>query len=127
MGYTVLENVLAPVMMYRGAKGSEAQARELLEKLEIGGLADVYSNELSGGELRRMAIARAMINSPEILIADEPTSDLDDDTTRIVIELLRSYADSGASVLIVTHEKDALKYADILYRMDKGILKRNDI
>lgn len=122
---TVLENVCAPAMMYSGDPATP-RAIELLTKLDIADLADVYSNELSGGELRRMSIARAMINSPEILIADEPTSDLDDDTTKLVMKLLRSYADGGASVLIVTHEKDALEYADVLCRMDKGVLKLID-
>ncbi len=121
---TVLENVLAPAMMYPGRKSVENRARELLDKMEIGDLADVYSNELSGGELRRMAIARSMINAPEILIADEPTSDLDEDTTNLVMKLFRSYADDGASVLIVTHEKDALEFADVLFRMEKGVLKK---
>lgn len=115
---TVMENVLAPSMMYRDTAGKEERARELLGKMGILDLADVYSNELSGGELRRMSIARAMINSPEILIADEPTADLDDAATELVLKLLRAYADGGASVLVVTHEKDARRYADLLLTME---------
>ena len=64
------------------------------------------------------------INSPKIIIADEPTGDLDDDTTRLVLSLLRKKADEGASVLIVTHEHDALQYADQIFRMEKGVLSK---
>ena len=119
---TVLENVLAPAMMYGDMKGKEALAHQCLEEMEISDLCDVYSNELSGGELRRMSIARALINSPEIIIADEPTGDLDDDTTTVVLDLFRRLADKGCSVLIITHEQEAIHYADKLYRMEKGIL-----
>ena len=121
---TVLENVTAPAVMY-GDAGQTERAVELLEMMGIPDLADVYSNELSGGELRRMSIARACINEPDIIIADEPTGDLDDDTTAMVLRLLRGYADKGASVLIVTHEKDAAAYADSIWRMEKGILKKD--
>ena len=119
---TVLENILAPVRMYGDAKDKEEIARKLLEEMELSELLNVYSNELSGGELRRMSIARALVNSPEILIADEPTGDLDDDTTKLVLKLLRKLADEGMSVLMVTHERDALLYADRIFRMEKGIL-----
>lgn len=121
---TVLENVLAPVQMYGDKNDKEPLARELLSDMDLSGLFDVYSNELSGGELRRMSIARALINSPSIIIADEPTGDLDDDTTRLVLQLFRRLADEGRSVLIVTHEHDAQKYADQIFRMEKGVLSR---
>ncbi len=110
---TVLENVLLPSAMYHGdAKNAEKRARELLSQMNIADLCDVYANELSGGELRRMAVARALINEPEIIIADEPTSDLDDEASGLVLKLLKDHAKNGASVLMITHEKDALKYAD---------------
>ncbi len=121
---TVLENVLAPAFMYGDGKEKESLAKELLSQMDLFELCDVYSNELSGGELRRMSIARALINSPKIIIADEPTGDLDDDTTRLVLSLFRKKADEGASVLIVTHEHDAQKYADQIYRMEKGVLSK---
>jgi len=119
---TVLENVLAPAHMYGAKKDKEQLARKLLAEMELSDLCDVYSNELSGGELRRMSIARALINSPEIVIADEPTGDLDDGTTKLVMKLFRRLADEGASVLMVTHERDALQYADRIFRMEEGIL-----
>ncbi len=119
---TVLENVLLPAAMYGDAEAKKEDALNLLEAVGISELYEVYSNELSGGELRRMSIARALINSPDIIVADEPTGDLDDDTTGFVLKLLRQYADRGASVLMVTHEKEALLYTDNVYRMDKGVL-----
>lgn len=121
---TVLENVLAPAQMYGDKKGKEELAKKLLSDMELLELSDVYSNELSGGELRRMSIARALINSPSIIIADEPTGDLDDDTTRLVLSLFRRLADEGRSVLIVTHEQEALQYADLIFKMDRGRLSR---
>ena len=123
---TVLENILSPAAMYGNAGSRKDKALELMEKMDIAGLAEVYSNELSGGELRRLAIARALINDPDIIIADEPTGDLDDETTDMVMSLLRKYADDGGAVLIVTHEKDAEKYADRTYRMQMGMLIPSD-
>ena len=121
---TAAENVLLPVSMYGSSKGKEDKARILLEKLGIDDLWDVYSNELSGGELRRMSVARALINDPGIIIADEPTGDLDADTTVLVMELLKERARNGAAVLIVTHDKDVMPYADTVYTMEKGVLKK---
>lgn len=115
---TVLENVLLPSAMYHSdVKNAEKRARELLSQMNIAALCDVYANELSGGELRRMAVARALINEPEIIIADEPTSDLDDEASGLVLKLLKDHAKKGASVLMITHEKDALKYADNIMEM----------
>ena len=71
-----------------------------------------------------MAVARALINDPEIIIADEPTADLDADTTVLVMELLKERAKDGASVIIVTHDRDVIPYADSVYTMDKGELKK---
>lgn len=118
---TVLENVLLPCMLY-GAESRRDEAVDLLEKVGIAHLRDVYPNALSGGEMRRMAIARAMIRRPGILLADEPTGDLDDENTAEVLRLLRRAAGEGAAVLLVTHEKEAEAYADFLWRMNAGEL-----
>ena len=122
---TVLENVMLPAAMYGSGKEKKKRAEMLLDKLGIGDLCEVYSNELSGGELRRMSVARALINKPEIIIADEPTADLDEDTTVLVMGLLKDCAQNGASVLLVTHDKDVLPYADIVLTMEKGVLIRS--
>lgn len=119
---TVLENVLLPCEMY-GITGQEEYAIELLERVGIADLAGTYPSELSGGEMRRLSIARALIRKPGVLLADEPTGDLDDENTHVVLGMLRRFADEGTAVLLVTHESDAEEYADEVYRMEKGILK----
>ena len=119
---TVLENVLLPCEMY-GITGQEEYAMELLERVGIADLAGTYPSELSGGEMRRLSIARALIRNPGVLLADEPTGDLDDENTHVVLGMLRRFADEGTAVLLVTHESDAEEYADEVYRMEKGILK----
>ena len=120
---TVLENILLPAAMYGNLEGKEEKAEKLLARMGIGNLKEVYANELSGGELRRMSIARALMNDPEILVADEPTGDLDDETTEEVFSLLREYAATGASVLMISHDREARRYADRIFRMEKGVLK----
>ena len=122
---TVLENVKLPGWMYDGAPCSDERAMELLESVGIAALANVYPNELSGGEMRRMAIARSLVMEPEILLADEPTGDLDDANTATVLGLLRRIADGGTAVLLVTHEQ-ADAYADRIFRMDGGCLVREE-
>ncbi|MEE1017823.1 MAG: ABC transporter ATP-binding protein [Ruminococcus sp.] len=124
---TVLENVLLPRLMYGKSDDSARKyAMELLEKVGIAELSQAMPNELSGGELRRMAIARALMNKPSVLLADEPTGDLDDENTALVLSLLRDTAKEGTSVLIVTHEGEAISYADIVLKMDSGILKNKE-
>ena len=99
---------------------------ELLELTGISELKDAMPSELSGGEMRRMAIARALIRKPEVIFADEPTGDLEDKNTEIVLSLLRSVSEDGKTVMLVTHEKEAFEYADILYRMDAGVLQKGE-
>ena len=120
---TVLQNVLAPVALYGDTAGYESHARDLLATVGIEHLAGAKMSELSGGEMRRMAIARALIMKPEILFADEPTDDLDDENTRAVLELLQKTAKTGTCVFLVTHEASAAQYADEVYRMDAGEIK----
>jgi len=119
---TVRENILLPGMM-RGQAKNESEADAWMERLDISGLADSYPAELSGGELRRMAIARALMSGAEVVLADEPTGDLDDENTAKVLGMLREAAQEGAAVLIVTHENEAVNYADEVWKMDAGILK----
>jgi len=117
---TVLENILLPAGLYGKPLPVEA-ALQWMERLGIKQLGDARPAELSGGELRRMAIARALAQSPDILFADEPTGDLDDENTRLVLSALYAYAhEKEKAVFIVTHENDALQYADWVYRMDSG-------
>lgn len=98
------------------------RSRMLLTQLGVADLADSYPRELSGGEMRRVSIARALMNQPSLLIADEPTGDLDQESTDIVMRLLRDQVNNGTAILMVTHDSDALEYADRVYRMDAGVL-----
>ena len=107
--FTVLENVLLPVEMYGKADDKKDKALQLLEAVEIGALADVYAGELSGGELRRMAIVRAMIHEPQILIADEPTGNIDPERSFEIMKMLSAINKKGTTVLIVTHEHELVK------------------
>lgn len=120
----ILDNVLLPGEIAGEADlaGLEERGRELLERMDIAPLADAYPSELSGGELRRASVARAVINSPAIIIADEPTGDLDADSTALVLELLRDSAATGAAVIMVTHDQQALSATDTTYTIDNGVL-----
>ena len=119
---TVRENVLLSALLYGREQGVSAHADALMERLGIAPLAHVYPSELSGGELRRMMIARALVGTPQILLLDEPTGDLDAENTRRVLELVRETADAGTAVLLVTHERAAASYADVCYTMAEGRL-----
>lgn len=123
----VKENILLPTMMYAKRTGENLdKAKELMECFGILDLRVAMPSELSGGELRRMAIARALIMEPDFILADEPTGDLDDENTQKVLGLLRKKADEGAAVLIISHDPEALEYADEVFRMDGGELKAAD-
>lgn len=122
---TVRENIELPCTLFKKDDGARERADALMQRMGIFDLRDAMPNELSGGELRRMAIARALIREPEILFADEPTGDLDDENTTLVLQLLRETADRGAAVFLVTHEDDAASYADQSYRMADGGIKRD--
>ena len=117
---TVLENILLPAKLYGRPLPAE-NARQWMERLGIAPLGDARPAELSGGELRRMAIVRALAQSPDLLFADEPTGDLDDENTRLVLSAFQAYAhEQKKAVFVVTHENDALQYADTIYQMDGG-------
>ncbi len=121
---SVRENIMLPVSLYGAAdKAAEERADALMDELAITPLAEAMPTELSGGELRRMAIARALLRRPGVLFADEPTGDLDDENTKVVFHMLRQAAKDGTAVLMVTHEGEAQQYADRLYRMTLGVLE----
>jgi putative ABC transport system ATP-binding protein len=120
--FSALENVCIPWFLYKREGNPAERALALLEKTGISHLADSYPKELSGGEMRRVAISRSLINNPAILIADEPTNDLDAETTSEVMKLLCAIAQEGTAVLIVTHELDTLSYGNKTYTMNNGNL-----
>ena len=117
---TVMENILLPAKLY-GRPLPAKEAQQWMERLGIVRLRDARPAELSGGELRRMAIVRALAQQPDFLFADEPTGDLDDENTHLVLSALRDYAhEREKAVFIVTHENDATQYADRSFRMNDG-------
>jgi putative ABC transport system ATP-binding protein len=120
--FTVLDNVRIPWFLFKRDGDAEGRAFLLLEKVGLTHLAASYPRELSGGEMRRVSIARALINEPRLLIADEPTGDLDAQTTTEIMRLFSRIAQEGTAVLIVTHELDTLDYGNKTYSMDAGNL-----
>ena len=123
---TVLDNVLLPSILYSRDEVPAERARELLAAVGLDDLADAAPTELSGGELRRMAIARALLMDPAIVIADEPTAGLDSANATTVLTLLRDAADRGTAVLVVSHEAEAQRFADRSYVMEDGHLRESD-
>ena len=128
--FTVLENILLPRAIREGKKIevkdiSELTDIDILSKLEALGIAHLVNEmpaELSGGELKRASIVRALVNKPDIVIADEPTSNLDETNGKKVFDLLADLVHSGTSVIVATHDARGFKYGDRLYTMLKGQL-----
>jgi ABC-type lipoprotein export system ATPase subunit len=96
---------------------------ELVARLGLGDAAERLPTVLSGGEQQRLAIARALVNDPQLVLADEPTGNLDAESGAIVLTLLRAIADEGRAVLLVTHEQEATRRADRVLRLEGGRLK----
>ncbi|HSS63067.1 MAG TPA: ABC transporter ATP-binding protein [Gammaproteobacteria bacterium] len=121
----VEENLRLPLEL-NAKKGSEWDRRvaELLRKVGLGDRAWSAPENLSGGEQQRVAIARALVHRPDLLLADEPTGNLDQETGRVVLELLASMTrEAGATLLMVTHSSDATAYADRVMRIRDGRLE----
>lgn len=122
---TVRENILFPFTIGGTKRPSEERLLEVAEKLGITELLDEYPSELSGGEMRRATIARAVINRPSLIIADEPTGSLDQANTSKVMDIFKSIAEEGTAVIVVTHQKETLGYASKVYSMSEGKLTEN--
>jgi ABC-type lipoprotein export system ATPase subunit len=114
------ENVLLPARLPGALRGGEQRARRLIAELGLTEIAGRRPHELSGGEQQRLAIARALVNDPELVLADEPTGNLDQDNGTIVLELLRGLTDRA--VVIVTHEPEAAAIADRVLHLNEGRL-----
>ena len=127
---TVLENCsLAPIWVRKKSKvEAEEMAMQLLEKVRIPDQADKYPGQLSGGQQQRVAIARALCMQPRIMLFDEPTSALDPEMIKEVLETMIELADSGMTMIVVTHEMGfANRVADRIIFMDEGqVVEQND-
>lgn len=118
----VLDNVRLPYFFKKREGDGIERARILLDMCGILDLEDDFCKNLSGGELKRVLIARALMNEPKILIADEPTSDLDSKTTIEIMNKLKEINEKGTTIIIVTHDNDLLKYGSRLLEMTDGKL-----
>lgn len=119
---TVRENILFPFVIGGKEKPSDERLYELSDRLGITDLLDEYPSELSGGEMRRATIARAIINKPAVIIADEPTGNLDRDNTSKVMEIFKDISGEGTAVVVVTHQRETLGYASKVFGMSHGKL-----
>jgi len=120
---TALENVMVPLEL-RGEKGARSRAKDLLEKVGLGDRTRHYPVQLSGGEQQRVALARAFVNKPRILFADEPTGNLDADTSSPIVELLFGLNKTeGTTLVLVTHDLELAKTTGRLLRIDHGQLQ----
>ena len=121
---SVLDNVRVPFFLFRRDGDTEGRALSLLEVMKIAHLKNEMPKNLSGGELKRMLIARALMNDPKLLIADEPTANLDAETAVGVMQAIKDINKLGTAVLIVTHDSNILDPSCTTYRMDLGTLSK---
>ena len=120
--FTALENVMIPALIAgRDEAESKEEATKLLTRLGLAERASHHPNELSGGEKQRVAVARALINKPQILFADEPTGNLDSKTTKEVMEMIRKFARTfHQTIVLVSHDPEMTEYADRIVTLVDG-------
>jgi len=117
---TVFENVELPLLL-AGKRGAREAAGERLKWVELDGLGDRFPHQLSGGQMQRVAIARALIHSPSILLADEPTGNLDTTTGNVILELLRRLTrEQNTATIMATHSPEAASLANTVVRLRDG-------
>jgi putative ABC transport system ATP-binding protein len=116
-----VRNVELP-LIYAGVRDRRSRAREALEQVGLGERQKHLPNELSGGQQQRVAIARALINDPAILLADEPTGNLDTASSVEILKLLGALNDAGRTVVIITHEEDIARFAKRVVRLRDGYI-----
>jgi ABC-type lipoprotein export system ATPase subunit len=122
----IRDNVSLPAVFAdgKGTGNVNARASNLINILGLAGKLDLYPRQLSAGEQKRVVIARSMINEPEIVLADEPTSDLDNRTEKEVIDFLRDINSKGVTFIIVTHNQQLVPFATRAFEMENGNLSR---
>jgi len=126
---TVMRNVMLP-LLYSGASQKEREERAK-ECLQYAGMDEGkflnLSNQLSGGQMQRVAIARSLINNPAIILADEPTGNLDTKTGHIVMQTFKELNDKGHTIVLITHEEEIAKFADRVISIRDGVIEKDEI
>lgn len=122
-----LHNVELP-LIYNGTSSTQRkkQAKEALEKVGLADRMDHKPNELSGGQRQRVAIARALVNNPSIILADEPTGNLDSKTGEEIMEIFETLHDAGNTIVLVTHEEYIAEHSDRIIRLRDGLVERDE-
>ena len=121
---TALENVLMP-LIFAGKGQNEKDARDILKRVGLEKRADHKPSQLSGGEQQRVAIARTLVTSPELILADEPTGNMDQKTGNEILELFKELNEEGRSIVMVTHSPDIARHAkEIISLQDGQVIKR---
>lgn len=125
---TALDNVALP-MIYAGHSKSErtTRATEVLKQVNLADRMDHQPNQLSGGQRQRVAIARALVNKPSIILADEPTGNLDSKTSEEIMALLEEIHQKGNTIIVVTHEEDIAAHAKRIIRMRDGMIESDNL
>jgi putative ABC transport system ATP-binding protein len=126
--YTALENVALPLIYAgMGKKAREIRAKEVLEQVGLGDRMEHKPNELSGGQRQRVAVARALVNNPSIILADEPTGNLDSKTSVEIMQLFADIHQAGNTVILVTHEPDIAKNAKRIVLLRDGLVESDEV
>lgn len=125
---TALDNVALP-MIYAGYSKSERKERatKVLQQVNLGDRMDHQPNQLSGGQRQRVAIARALVNSPSIILADEPTGNLDSKTSDEIMKLLEDIHNNGNTIILVTHEEEIAAHAKRIIRLRDGMIESDTL
>ncbi|MDE6141676.1 MAG: ABC transporter ATP-binding protein [Bacilli bacterium] len=121
------ENVMLPMLINKeiSKENREDKAKDLLKKLGLSERINHYPKEMSGGEQQRVAIARALANDPQIILADEPTGNLDEESEQFVFKILKDLSAEGKCVIVVSHSNAVLDYADVVLKISKGKLEES--
>ena len=123
----VLENVMLPLVYGKVPyKERRRRATEALEKVGLGNRLEHLTNEISGGQKQRVAIARAIVNEPSVLMADEPTGNLDSKTTEDIMRIFQELNDEGTTIVMVTHEPEMAEYTKRIVHFRDGVMKKDE-
>ena len=119
---TALDNVILPTLFCENGTDSRERAVHLLDSFGLADKLASYPSHLSGGEQKRVAIARSLINDPQVILADEPTGDLDVSTEKIIMDYIKNINKMGKTIIMVTHGPEMFIYANRVFNMENGML-----